>query len=251
VADPIKRIKACLNGRRGRNEHPAVPITPADLAESGRAAVAAGAEALHVHARDADGAESVRAADIGAAVTAIRRACPGTPVGVSTGLWITGGDPAARHAAVAGWADLPGAARPDFASVNLFEPGLDDLVALLAGADVAAEAGVWSVADVTVLAASQSRPWLRIMIELSEVSAAAAVPAADDILAHLDELGLDTPRLLHGEQESCWPLVAHAGQLGLATRIGLEDTTAGPGGQPVTSNAELVQLALELLTAAG
>ena len=250
MSNRIERIKACLNGRRSRREHPAVPITPAELAESGRAAVAAGAEALHVHARGAGGAESVRAADVGAAVTAIRRSCPGTPVGVSTGLWITGGDPAARHAAVAGWAGLPGAARPDFVSVNLFEPGLDELLELLAAADISAEAGVWTVADVAVLAARRSWPWLRIMIELSGIGAAAAVPAADDILGPLDELSLDPPCLLHGAEESCWPLVTYAGQRGLATRIGLEDITAGPDGQPVASNAELVQLALDRWTAA-
>jgi uncharacterized protein (DUF849 family) len=250
VINRIERIKSCLNGRRGPDEHPAVPITPQELAESGRAAVAAGAEALHVHARGADGTESVRAADIGAAVTAIRRACPGTPVGVSTGLWITGGDPGARQAAVAGWADLPGAARPDFASVNLSEPGLDGLLAVLEAAGIAAEVGLWSVADVAVLGARRSRPWLRIMVELSGIGAADAADAADDILAGLDDLGLDTPQLLHGEQESCWTLVAHAGRRGLATRIGLEDTTAGPGGEPAGGNAELVQLALDIWTAA-
>jgi uncharacterized protein (DUF849 family) len=251
VSERIERIKACLNGRRRRDEHPALPVTPADLAESGRAAVAAGAEALHLHARGADGAESVRAADVGAAVAAVRQACPGTPVGVSTGLWITGGDPAARHQAVAGWAALPGYARPDFASVNVHEPGLDDLIALLDTAEIAAEAGVWSAADVAVIAAAgRSARWLRIMIELSDIAASDAVPAADAILIRLDELGLDTPLLLHGEQASCWPLVAHAGKLGLATRIGLEDTTAGPDGQPVSGNAELVQLALAMWTAA-
>jgi uncharacterized protein (DUF849 family) len=250
VAEPSLRIKACLNGRRRRGEHPALPVTPAELAESGRAAVTAGAQALHVHARGADGAESVRAADIGAAVSAIRRACPGTPAGVSTGLWITGGDPGARHAAVAGWADLPGSARPDFVSVNLFEPGLDELLELLAAADIGAEAGIWTVADVPLLAARRSWPWLRIMVELSGISAAAAIQAAADILAPLSELGLAPPCLLHGADESCWPLVSYAGQRGLATRIGLEDTIAGPAGQPVAGNAELVQLALGRWTAA-
>ena len=57
------------------------------------------------------------------------------------------------------------------------------------------------------------------------------------------------PRLLHGEGESCWPLVAHAAREGLPTRIGLEDTTAGPDGEPVSGNAELVQLALGVLAA--
>jgi uncharacterized protein (DUF849 family) len=31
------------------------------------------------------------------------------------------------------------------------------------------------------------------------------------------------------------------------TRIGLEDCTAGPAGEPVSGNAELVQLALAML----
>src|ERR1700722_285160 len=119
----IRRLKACLNGKRSPAESPAVPVTPAELAREAAAAVAAGAEAVHLHARGPDGAESVRAADVGAAGAAVRRACPGTPVGVSTGLWITGGDAAARHAAVAGWAGLDAAARPDFASVNVSEDG--------------------------------------------------------------------------------------------------------------------------------
>ena len=45
-------------------------------------AVAAGAEAVHLHPRRGDGDESLLAVDVGAAVTAVRQACPGTPVGV-------------------------------------------------------------------------------------------------------------------------------------------------------------------------
>ncbi len=107
---PIRTLKACLNGKRTRAEHPAVPVTPAELASSAAAAVAAGAEAVHLHARNPAGTESVQAADIGAAVAAVRQACPDTPVGVSTGLWITGGDPTARQAGVASWA-CPGRGR--------------------------------------------------------------------------------------------------------------------------------------------
>jgi uncharacterized protein (DUF849 family) len=251
VSERIERIKACLNGRRGRGDHPALPVTPAQLAGSGRAAVAAGAEALHVHARGGDGAESLRAADVGAAVAAIRSACPGTPVGVSTGVWITGGDPEARHAAVTQWAALPGGSRPDFASVNLAEPGLDDLLMLLETAGIAPEAGVWTLTDVPILArVSRAVPWLRIMVELGGLPGADAVATAGEILTALGGLGLDLPVLLHGEQASCWPLIAQAGRLGLATRIGLEDTLAGPDGEPVSGNAELVGLALARWTAA-
>jgi uncharacterized protein (DUF849 family) len=247
----IVRIKACLNGGRRRADHPAVPETPAELAASAAAAVAAGAEAVHMHPRRGDGAESLSAADIGAAVTAVRRACPGTPVGVSTGLWITDGDPAARQAAVAGWADLPGHARPDFASANVSEPGLAELLGALGAAGVAAEAGVWSVADAEALAAlGPSAGWLRIMVEILGVPAAGPVAAADEILGRLDQLGVTAARLLHGEQAACWPLVARAGTLGMATRIGLEDTLTGPDGIPVSGNADLIRLALPVWAAA-
>ncbi len=50
--------------------------------------MAAGAEAIHLHPRRTDGGESLLAADVGAAVAAVRQAFPDTPVGVSTALWI-------------------------------------------------------------------------------------------------------------------------------------------------------------------
>lgn len=247
----IERIKVCLNGGRGRDEHFAVPITPAELAVAAAGAVAAGAEAVHLHARDTNGAQSVLAGEVGAAVAAVRRACPGTPIGVSTGLWITHGDTAARRAAVGRWANLPAAARPDFASVNVSEPGLAGLLDTLDAAGVAVEAGVWSVADAHRVAATcPAAGWLRILVEIIDVPAAGAIAAADQILGQLDELGAAAPRLLHGEQAACWPLIGHAGRLGLATRIGFEDTTTGPGGGPVSGNAELIRLALTAWTAA-
>lgn len=52
MGSTIERIKACLNGGRRRDEHPAVPITAVELAEAAAAAVTAGAEAVHLHQRD-------------------------------------------------------------------------------------------------------------------------------------------------------------------------------------------------------
>jgi uncharacterized protein (DUF849 family) len=252
MSGDITRLKACLNGKRSQAEFPAVPVTPAELAREAAASVAAGAEAIHLHARGADGGESVRAADVGAAVAAVRAACPGTPVGVSTGLWITRGDPAARQAGVAGWAGLA-AARPDFASVNVSEDGWAEVAGSLGAAGIAVEAGVWSVADVQLLAhasvqAALPQPPLRILVEVMNVAATAAPRVAGDILHALDGSPLRAiPRLLHGEGEGCWPLVAHAARAGLPTRIGLEDTTAGPGGELVSGNADLVRLALDVM----
>jgi uncharacterized protein (DUF849 family) len=221
------------------------------LAAGATAAVAAGAEAVHLHPRSAGGSESLLAADVGAAVAAVRLACPGVPVGVSTGLWISGGDVAARLAMVGGWAGLPAAARPEFASVNLAEPGFADLAGMLRSAGVGVEAGVWSPADAEALAAAgDPDSWLRILIEVIDAPAGGAVDAAEAILRRLDDLGTTAPRLLHGEGAACWPLIAHAGRLGLPTRIGLEDTITGPTAEPADDNAELVRLALATWTAA-
>jgi uncharacterized protein (DUF849 family) len=147
----IRRIKACLNGGRTRDEHPAVPVTPAELARAAAAAVAAGAEAVHLHPRARNGAESLDAADIGASVAAVRASCPGTPIGVSTGLWIAGGDAIRRYDAVARWARLPADRRPGFASVNVSEDGFAELAVLLDRAGIGVEAGVWSAGDAGLL----------------------------------------------------------------------------------------------------
>ncbi|RSM54104.1 hypothetical protein DMB66_37850 [Actinoplanes sp. ATCC 53533] len=245
----IERIKVCLNGGRFRDEHPAVPVTPGELAVEAAAAVAAGAEALHLHPRERGGAQSLHPDDLAAAVTAVRWACPSVPVGVTTGLWICDGDIGRRLATVTRWADLQPAARPDFASVNVSEGGFADLVEALQRAGIGVEAGVWSTADAQTLSASQVS-WTRILVEIIDGTAVTAVAAADAILTSLDDVGVTAPRLLHGEEATCWPLVVHAGRLGLPTRIGLEDTVVGSAGEPVVDNADLVRQALAAWTTA-
>jgi uncharacterized protein (DUF849 family) len=244
----IARIKVCLNGGRPQTESPGVPVTPAEAAASAAAAVAAGAEAVHVHPRGADGRESLDPAYIGATVAAVRQACPGVPVGVSTGVWITDGDADARLDAVARWGDLDDLARPDFASVNLAEPEPVTLARALRAGGIEIEAGVWSADDVTRLAEiGPAIRWLRILVEV--MGAEAAGPAritADTILAALDQAGRAEPRLLHGDGVACWPLIAYAGQLGLPTRVGFEDTATGPDGGSAASNAELITRGLEV-----
>jgi uncharacterized protein (DUF849 family) len=249
VAD-IRRMKACLNGRRAPGSHPALPVTPDQLARAAAEAAEAGAEAVHVHPRGSDGRESLQAADVGAAVSAVRAACPGLPVGVTTGLWAAA-DARVRHAQIAAWSGLAAAACPDFASLNLHEDGSRDVAAMLAAAGIGAEAGVWSVADVGLIAVCEPPGgWLRIMVEISGVPADRAADHAGQILERLRAVGPTAPILLHGEGESCWPLVAQAGRLGLPTRIGLEDVLTGPDGRPVTGNADLVRLALDVWTEA-
>src|SRR6266516_101176 len=118
-----------------RAEHQGIPVTPEEQALAATESVAAGAGAIHVHVRAADGNESLAATDVAGTLIAIRAAVPGIPIGVSTGAWIIR-DSDARLRAVTGWTLLP-----DFASVNFHEAGSKPLAELLRARAVGVEAG--------------------------------------------------------------------------------------------------------------
>ncbi len=105
-------LKACVNGSRRRGAHPALPVTPAELAADVSRIVAAGVDALHLHPKDARGLDTLGAVEVAAALAAVRAAAPDVPLGVTTGAWALP-DPHQRVAAVRGWTTLP-----DFVSVN-------------------------------------------------------------------------------------------------------------------------------------
>ncbi|HEX2085598.1 MAG TPA: 3-keto-5-aminohexanoate cleavage protein [Solirubrobacteraceae bacterium] len=228
-------LKACLNGARSPREHPALPVTAAQLAADAAACVAAGAGAIHLHPRGGDGRESLEAAVIDPVVARVRAACR-VPVGVATGAWVEP-DPERRAALVAAWRE------PDFASVNLSEEGAPGVMRALLAAGIGVEAGVWSPEDAERLAATGPADRLtRVLVEVME----GGVAEAQAIEVALDELGIRGPRVLHGEEAACWPVLAYARSTGRDTRIGLEDTLALPDGTPAPSNEALVRAALAL-----
>jgi uncharacterized protein (DUF849 family) len=171
------------------------------------------------------------------------------PVGVTTGAWAEP-DPAARLAQVRGWTVLP-----DHASVNWHEPGAEELAATLLELGVGVEAGIWSGTDgATRFTGSPLAPKvLRVLAEITDPDPGTAPRTARTLLSALtSRTAPDGPRiLLHGENAATWPVLRLAARLGLATRIGLEDTLTLPNGRRATSNADLVRAALtEYATAA-
>lgn len=222
----------CLNGPRGAADGTAVPLTPESMAQAAAEAVAAGATDIHVHPKTPCGQDSLSPRVVAATLEAIR-ARVSVPVGVTTGAWAEP-DPTARLARLRNWTVLP-----DHASVNWHEPGAESLAAALIDLGVGVEAGIWSGTDAAErFAASALGPKvLRVLAEVTDTETAEA-----SARALLTELGAahGRPVLLHGEDGGAWPVLRLAGRLGLATRIGLEDTLLLPDGRRALSNAQLV-----------
>jgi uncharacterized protein (DUF849 family) len=236
---PATLLQAALNGALARAVHPAVPVSAQELARDAVACVAAGAAAIHLHPRGDNGRETLDAAVVDSVVRLVREAC-GVPVGVSTGAWIEP-DVDRRVALVAAWR------APDYASVNISEPGAARIMEALLAAGIGIEAGVWTVEDADRLAATGlAHEVTRVLVEPVEAPADEAVALVDAIHQALDDHGIAAPRLQHGDGEATWTLVADAVRRGVDTRIGLEDTLHEPDGTPTAGNAALVRAARSL-----
>lgn len=235
-------LQVCLNGARSRAEHVHLPLTPQELARAARAAVAAGAQEIHLHPKNDDGEDTLEPTLVAAALTAVRAAVPDVPVGVTTGAW-TMPDPEARAAQVRAWTVLP-----DHASVNWHEEGAIEAATALLERGVGIEAGIYSGTS----AARSFREWprarqvLRVLAEITETSPQTALRAAADLLDDLRPT-LTASILLHGEDEAAWPILRQAVTQRLDTRIGLEDVLHLPDGTPVETNADLVHAAQEII----
>ncbi len=234
-------VEACLNGSRTDAEHPAVPRTPEAIAAAARASVDAGAGVLHVHAYDDDGAETLAPDPCAAVLRALRAACPGIPVSLTTSADIEG-DPGARHAQVAAWTELP-----ELVTANQGEAGIVELCELLVARGVGIEAGLLRSADAHAFAASGlAGRCVRVLIEPLD-------PDPDDAVAHAAEMervvldaGIALEQVHHGEDLACWAVMRRAYARGYGTRAGIEDMIVMPDGSPAPDSAALVSAAVAL-----
>jgi uncharacterized protein (DUF849 family) len=230
-------VKACLNGGRTRDEHPAVPLTAAELAADAIAARRAGAFAVHIHPRDAQGAQTLDARACDAAVAGIRAAVRGLPIGLSTAETIDR-DPFARAAALSTWRTPP-----DFVSVNVSELGWAGIMRAAQHAGIGVEAGLSSTDDAAELVGSPFAH--RLVRALVEVDGGAEEARA---IAALIPSGV--PQLWHGFGMRTWEVIAAGVAAGHNVRIGLEDVLVLPDGRIAVDNAELIATAIELIGAA-
>jgi uncharacterized protein (DUF849 family) len=232
-------LQAALNGDR---DHPALPRTPEELAREARAAVDAGARVLHLHPYDEDGRETLEAEPCAAAIRAVRAACPGIPVSLSTSAGIEP-DPERRRALVAGWTELP-----ELVTANQGEEGIVDLCALLGERGIGIEAGLLSLSDTHAFVASAiASGCVRALVEPLDPNPDHAVAHAASMEKVLAEAAVRLEQVHHGDGIASWAVNRRAAERGHGIRTGLEDAPVLPDGRTAAGNGELVAAAATIL----
>ena len=234
-------LQVALNGSRTAAEHADIPRTPDALAVAAEASVAEGAQVLHLHPYDSAGVETLAAKPCAAALRAVRAACPGVPVSLSTSAAIEP-EPARRRELVAGWTVLP-----ELVSANQGEPGIVELCNALIERGVGIEAGLLSVADAEAFVRSGlADRCTRALIEPLAADPAQAVADAATMEETLVAAGISLEQVHHGDGIASWAVNERALSRGHGIRTGLEDTTALPDGRVAADNAALVRAAAAL-----
>jgi uncharacterized protein (DUF849 family) len=235
-------LEVALNGSR---EHPRAPRTVGELADEARAAVAAGAHVIHMHPFDDGGRETLAAAPSAAALNAVRRACPGVPISLSTFAAIEP-DPRRRVALVSSWTVLP-----ELVTANQGEAGIVELCELLIARGVGIEAGLLSVDDAQrFVRAGLADRCVRVLVEPLDANPDDAVAHAAAIEEILAQASITREQVHHGEGIASWAVNTRALARGHGIRTGLEDTTVLPDGRPAPDNAALVRAAAAMIAAA-
>jgi uncharacterized protein (DUF849 family) len=235
-------LQACLNGARSRHDHPQIPQTPEELARDATLVVAHGVGELHVHPRDVRGLESLDPKDTAAALIAIRQGVPGIPVGLSTreGIRLNADR---GFGLMKAWRVLP-----DYVSVNLSEDDAPQIIDLMLAKGIGVEAGLATAADARrFVTLATAKDCLRILVEIDfEQDVANALAIADEMIGIITRNGPDLPILLHGFDQTMWPLYRKSRALGVDARLGFEDGLMLPDGTLGADNLAIIRAAAQL-----
>ena len=203
---------------------------------------ARGLRSLHLHPYDERGRETLAAGPCAAALRAVRAACPGVPISLSTSAAIEP-DAVRRYALVAAWTDLP-----DLVTANQGEEGILEVCELLLARGVGIEAGLLSIDDARAfLASGIASRCVRAMVEPLDPHPPDAVAHAEAIERVISEGGVRLEQVHHGDGVACWAVNRRAVARGHGIRTGLEDTPVLPDGRVAAGNGELVAAAASLL----
>lgn len=241
-------LQVTPNGPWGKDFHPNMPVSADELITDLRACFAAGATGVHLHVRDSSGAETLDPRTVNDTCQRVRAAAAelgaAVEIGLTTGAWIVP-DLAERIAMIREWEGV------DCATVNLSEPGFEEVMAAMLGVGIGIDVGLWAPAEMDRLLRSGLLPRVqRVSIELDpgEPYFLTGEPTelAQQVNDLLDDAGSTCRRLTHGMTDWTWPLVRDAFSRGHDTRVGFEDSVLLPDGTRAENNAQLVQAAVAL-----
>ncbi len=232
-------LEVAINGQRSE---PHIPRTSAELATSARDAVAAGARVVHLHPCDDHGTPTLDARSTAAAITAVRAACPGIALSLTTWALIDP-DPVHRRRLIGEWTQLP-----DLVTANQGEPGIVELCHDLVARGVAIEAGLLELADAhTFVRSGLAEHCTRVLLEPLDADPDAAVAHAAAIEEVLARAGSTLPQVHHGDGMASWAVSERGLRRGHGMRTGLEDVLFLLDGRPAPDNAALVAAAVQLM----
>jgi 3-keto-5-aminohexanoate cleavage enzyme len=254
---PVATAVAPNGGRRTQADHPALPLTPAELARVAAECREAGAAMIHTHVRDRNGAHLLDAEAYRAAIAAIR-----AEVGDDLVLQITS-ESLGRYRPDEQMAVVR-AVKPEAVSLALrelapgpaAEPAFAEFLSWLKRERVAPQIILYAPEEAVRLAEMQRRgliPWheIPVLFVLGRyVAGQTSLPA--DLLPFLAP---DSPRFrswmvcAFGRHEAACALAAAL--LGGDVRVGFENNLLLPDGSVAGSNADLVRAVAAPLTATG
>ncbi len=273
TSDSSKAILTCaLTGvLTDPRQHP-VPVTPAQMAAEAKDAFSAGATIMHVHVRQQeDGRGHLPSWDPEVAaevVEAIRQACPGVVINLSTG--VVGAD-------ISGPAACIRRVRPEIAACNagslnylkikedgrwawppmVFDNPVSKVSAYLEVMRETGTAPELECFDVGIVRSVGMYLKAKLLVAPVEynfvMGVASGMPADADLLALLlrwIEPHSRWQTTIIGRQE-IWPVHQRAAELGGMMRTGLEDTFYLPSGERARGNGELIEALAACVRRAG
>jgi uncharacterized protein (DUF849 family) len=212
------------------------------MAAQARAAVDAGARSLHLHTYGEDGRQTLDSRPCAATLRAVRAACPGVPISLSTSADVEP-DPRRRMVLVQAWTELP-----DLVTANQGEEGIVELCELLLARGIGIEAGLLSLDDAHRFVASGiASRCVRAMVEPLDADPGTAVAHAAAIEQTLADAGVALEQVHHGDGIASWAVNLRAIPLRHGIRTGLEDTSVLPDGRVAEGNGALVAAAASML----
>lgn len=242
-------VMVATNGaRRGRGDHPKLPVTTSQIVQTASACRKAGADGLHLHVRDASGAHTLDSGRYREALAALHETVPGLDVQITTeaaGQFDVATQLACLSEVVPVWASI--AVRETARSPDLAER----LYALCAEQGTRVQHILYDTGDAALLAHWQAQGIVRegqddrLLVLGRYTTGQVSTPAdLDPVLSEAPPPAAWMVCAFGPQEHAC---LTHAAQQGSDVRVGFENALTDETGKPWRDNAASVAALIERL----